>query len=103
MLPPRLIRGRAARVHLLLGLQVVLAVESRAVVVGLVIVPDHEPGTHLVRGPQRGVALVLAVARPIAWLVAHLESRMPPGPIRDRTALVDVIAEMRDEIEILAR
>src|SRR5215211_1241732 len=49
VLPPRLIGGSAARVHLLLGHHLVLAHEPGVVVVDFVIIPRDEPWRSFMR------------------------------------------------------
>src|SRR5678816_1229049 len=101
MLPPRLIRGRSARAHLLLGLHHVLAGETRVVVVDFVIVPRDDPRAARVRGLQEWIALVQRVTAPVIIERSELEANVLPDATRDRRPFVDIVAEVRDEVELL--
>jgi hypothetical protein len=89
--------------HLLVRLHVVLAGEARVVVVYLVIVPGDDPGRGRVRSLERRVAFRLRVADAVLLDRADLGRRILAGAIVDTAVLVDVVAEMRDEVNVLLR
>ena len=103
MLPPRLIRRGSPRSHLLLGHHRILAEQAGVVVVHLVIVPDDEPWAQAMSRAKQRIHLVLAVAQTIAGEIERFGGRMLARRDRRSVRLVDVVAEVRDEIEILAR
>ena len=101
MLVEGLVRGRALEERRLV--QLVLVDPAGVVVLHLVIVPGHDPWEGGVGRLQVAIDLVLRI--PVA-IVAEPEA--PPAPfvvaheIPARGALVDVIAEKDDGVQVLA-
>ena len=75
--------------------------EVRVVVVKLVVIPRHEPWKEPVRIGQHRVQPVLRVARAILIQCLDLPAQMLARPVVGAAVLINVIAQVHDEVEIL--
>jgi hypothetical protein len=93
------------------GVRVVLGDLISVVVLDLVVIPGDEPGKGRVRRLQVLVGLVLGVSYPVLPEPVRLGGRLVKAyvagvgqvrlGVRRRRILVDVVAEVQDEVEIL--
>jgi hypothetical protein len=98
-----LVGRRAARQPLVAG-HVGIGVLVGVVVLDLVVVPGHQERKTGMRGAQARVRLVLRVTDPIVREAADLVARLVQPRVRGIAGtLVDVVAEMHDEVEVLCR
>ena len=102
VLPVRAIRGSAAGADLLDGDRPDRHLLVGVVVLELVVVPRHEPRVCGVRGLEVLVGLVLAVADAVLVERADLDRRAV-GPHVPHPALVDVVAEVDDGVDVRCR
>jgi hypothetical protein len=101
VLPPHLVGGGAARGPVARVDAAVLGVLASVVVVDLVVVPDGHERRAGVQGPQVRVGLVEAVAVPVPGQVPGLVQLVGARAAVAPAALVDVVAQADDQIELL--
>jgi len=77
---------------------VVEPVPARVVVLDVVIVGHHHPGRGGVRGLQVRVHLVLPVPPPVVGQGEDLRAQVYADVSRLRAALVDVVAQVQDQV-----
>ena len=90
---------------------VVLRAGGPGVVGHLMVVEDRDPGVHLVRQRRVGVGLVQRMPQPVAaqvdglglrYVVALADQALGTVPVGAVAVLVDVVADMKHEVEVVA-
>ena len=75
--------------------------EVGVVIVKLVIVPRDEPRKQSMRVLQRHVQPVLRIPRAVLVEAYNLIADVFPRPLVDALVLVDVVAKVHDQVEVL--